>query len=62
MENTLLLVWVVLLLGAELTCLLLMTLTPNKKLRPEGPMFFFLLGSGSSLALYSVLCQVVPLS
>jgi hypothetical protein len=40
-----------------LTFSLLMILTPNKKLKLGDPMFFFLLGSGFSLALFSVLCR-----
>jgi hypothetical protein len=62
MVNILLLVLGALLLVGVLTFLLLTIHTLNKKLKPEGPMFFFLLGSGSSLVLYSVLCLVVQLS
>jgi hypothetical protein len=43
-------------LVAVLTSLLLMTLILSKKLRPEDPMSFYLLGSGFSLVLCSVLC------
>ena len=59
MENTLQSVSGVLLLGAALIYSLLMILIQNRKLKLDGPMFFFLLGSGSSLALSSALCQVV---
>jgi hypothetical protein len=48
-----------LLLGEALTFLLLMTLILNKKLSRGEQMFFFLLGNGFNLALFSVLCQVV---
>jgi 3-hydroxy-3-methylglutaryl CoA synthase len=38
---------------------LLTILTLNKKQKPDDRMFFFLLGSGSSLALFSALCRAV---
>jgi hypothetical protein len=62
MASTLLLVWVALLLVEVLICLLLMILIRNKTLKPVGLMFFFLLGSGFSLALSSALCRGVQLS
>jgi hypothetical protein len=55
-------VWVALLLVEVLICLLLMILIRNKTLKPVGLMFFFLLGSGFSLALSSDLCRVVQSS
>jgi hypothetical protein len=61
MENILLLVWAALLLGAGLTCLLLMIPTLSKKQKLGVLMSFFLLGSGFSLALSSVSCRVVQL-
>jgi hypothetical protein len=60
--NTLQLVSVVLLLGAVLTYLLLMILILSKKLKLDGPMCFFLLGSGFSLAPSSALCRAVQSS
>jgi hypothetical protein len=59
MGNTLQLVLAALLLGEALTFLLLMTLILNKKLSRGEQMFFFLLGNGFNLALFSVLCQAV---
>jgi hypothetical protein len=56
MVNILLSVSVALSLVAVLTSLLLMTLILSKKLRPDEPMSFYLLGSGFSLVLCSVLC------
>jgi hypothetical protein len=50
------------LLVEVLICLLLMILIRNKTLKPVGLMFFFLLGSGFSLALSSALCRGVQLS
>jgi hypothetical protein len=61
MANTLRLVSVALSLGAVLIFLLLMIHTLNKKLKPGDPMCSFLLGSGSSLVLCSVLCRVAQL-
>jgi hypothetical protein len=61
MVSTLLLVWAALLLGGVLTYLLLMTLILNKTLSKTEPMFFFLLGSGFSLVLFSGLCRAVQL-
>jgi 3-oxoacyl-[acyl-carrier-protein] synthase III len=55
-------VWVVLLLGEVLICLLLMILIRNKMLKLGDLMFFFLLGSGFSLALSSALCRAVQSS
>jgi hypothetical protein len=55
-------VWVVLSLGVVLIYLSLTTPTLNKKQRLADPMCSFLLGSGFSLVLYSVLCLVVQLS
>jgi len=46
------------LVGALISSLL-MTLIPNKRPKLADRMFFFLLGSGSSLALCSALCLVV---
>jgi hypothetical protein len=57
MVNTLLSVWVALLLGVVLIYLLLTILILNKKLRLVGPMFSYLLGSGFSLVLSSALCR-----
>ena len=59
MVNTLLLVSEVLLLVAGLTCLLLTILIRNRMLKLGEPTYFFLLGSGFSLVLSSVLCPVV---
>jgi hypothetical protein len=59
MGNTLQLVLAALLLGEALTFLSLMTLILNKKLSRGEQMFFFLLGNGFNLVLFSVLCQVV---
>jgi hypothetical protein len=59
MESTLLLVLVVPSLVAGLICLSLMTHTLNKMLNLDDLTFLSLLGSGFSLALYSVLCLVV---
>jgi hypothetical protein len=56
MENILLSVLVVLLLGGVLIFSSLTILILNKKLKLEDPTFFFLLGSGFSLGLYSVSC------
>jgi hypothetical protein len=56
MANILLSVSVALSLVAVLTSLLLMTLILSKKLKPDEPMSFYLLGSGFSLVLCSVLC------
>jgi hypothetical protein len=56
MVSILLLVLGALSLGAALTFLLLTIPTLNKKLKQEDPTSFCLLGSGFSLALYSVLC------
>jgi hypothetical protein len=61
MANILLSVLAVLLQAGVLTCLLLMIHTLNKKQKLDDLTFFFLLGSGSSLALSSVLCQVALL-
>jgi hypothetical protein len=61
MASTLQLVWVALLLGAVLTCLLLTILILSKKLKLEDPMYFFLLGNGFSLVLSSGLCRVALL-
>jgi hypothetical protein len=59
MENISQSVWVALLLVEVLICLLLMILIRNKTLKLGELMFFFLLGSGSSLALSSDLCRAV---
>ena len=56
MENTLLLVLAVLWLVGVQTCLLLTTLTLNKTLSKVEQMFFYQLGSGFNLVLFSVLC------
>jgi hypothetical protein len=61
MASILLLVSAALLLGVALTCSLLMIHTLNKKLKLGDRMFFFLLGSGFSLGLFSVLCPEVQL-
>jgi hypothetical protein len=61
MENTLLLVLAVLWLVAAQTYLLLTTLTLSKKLRLEDQMFFYLLGNGFNLVLYSGLCLAARL-
>lgn len=61
MVNILLLVWVALWLVGALTFSLLMILTPNKRLKRADRMFFFLLGSGFSLALFNVLCREAQL-
>jgi hypothetical protein len=59
MGNTLQLVLAALWLGVVLIYLLLTTRTQNKKLSRGEQMFFFLLGNGFNLVLFSVLCQVV---
>jgi hypothetical protein len=61
MANILLLVLGALLLVGVLTFLLLTIHTLNKKPRQVDLTFFYLLGSGSSLALFSVLCRAGPL-
>jgi hypothetical protein len=61
MENTLLLVSEALLLVVALIYLLLTTLIQNKKLKLGDRTYSFLLGSGFSLALCSVLCRVALL-
>jgi hypothetical protein len=55
-ENILLLVLGAPLLVAGLICLLLTTPILSKKLKLDDQMFSYLLGSGSSLVLSSVLC------
>jgi hypothetical protein len=50
-----------LLQAGVLTYLLLTILTLSKMPKPEGPMYFCLLGNGSSLVLSSVLCRVAQL-
>jgi hypothetical protein len=55
------LVWVALSLDGVLTYLLLMILTRSKMPKREDPMFSCLLGSGSSLVQFSVLCPAVQL-
>ena len=62
MENILLLVSGALSLVGVLIFLLLMILTLNKKRKLEGLMFFYLLGSGFNLALFSALCRVAQSS
>jgi hypothetical protein len=57
MVSTLQLVLAVLLLVGGLTSLLSMIRTQNKMLKLVALMSFFLLGSGFSLVLYSVLCR-----
>jgi 3-hydroxy-3-methylglutaryl CoA synthase len=59
MVNILLSVLEVLSLVGALIFSLLTILTLNKTPKPDDRMFFFLLGSGSSLALFSALCRVV---
>jgi hypothetical protein len=56
MENTLLLVSEALLLVVALIYSLLTIHILNKRQKQEDPMFFYLLGSGFSLALSSGLC------
>jgi hypothetical protein len=61
MGNISLSVWEAHWLVVVLTFLLLTTLTLSKTLRQADPTFSFLLGSGFSLVLYSVLCLAVQL-
>jgi hypothetical protein len=59
MANTLLSALEVLSLVGALIFSLLTIRILNKTLKPDDRTFFFLLGSGSSLALFSALCRVV---
>jgi hypothetical protein len=59
MVSTLLLVLEVLSLVGALICSLLTIHILSKKPKPDDQTFFFLLGSGSSLGLFSGLCRVV---
>jgi hypothetical protein len=61
MENISLSAWEAHWLVVVLTFLLLMTLIRSKRLKQADPTFSFLLGSGSSLVLYSGLCLAVQL-
>jgi hypothetical protein len=58
MVNILLLVLEVLSLVGALICSLLTIHILNKRPKPDDPTFFYLLGSGSSLGLFSGLCRV----